>query len=307
MREGRIPAQRGVTFCPGRHIEQHHKPSNAKIKSVDATCQTLLAPNYCKHIPSVPKLFIVPSNHKPRAKIVQETINKLAAAYVKPKGSLKTLQFHDKSGHRVKSQRREAAISLLQVMNYYQDDATGSVGRFLQDGAFRPIPLKKLAKYANLELRRAKRAMRDIVRSGYLKVTRQFIRDDESGQVKGLPSLRSFLPKFFMDLEVKGDLWTKWFSQREWSKQREEKRISKQQRKKSHAMIGLFKQAMGSTVKKIAGIIKTVPSVQSEKETEARIYQEKNLMEKAKRMFEADPSRSPLDYLRDLKQSQVPK
>jgi hypothetical protein len=255
----------------------------------------------------VPKLFVIPSNHKPRAKVVQETDKKLQGAYLKPKSSLKTLQFHDETGHRVRSQRREAAIALLQVMNYYQDDATGRIGRLQDNGSFRDLSLKKLAEYAGLKYKRAKRAMTDIICSGYLKVIKQFVRD-VTGKVKGLPSIRSFLPKFFVDLDVK--LWTKWFSQREYANERKQKKINKVDKRTARAAMGLIKEVvsnMGTAAKKgakkILGIVSGVPSVDSPKRAEARAEHTKKLNRKALELFNLDPSKSPGDYLRALREA----
>ena len=305
MSEGREPAQCVYAFPGSSTLSSHISGEVGKIIHQVHDCQPSLVANYCNHARFAPKLFVIPSNHKPRAKVVQETDKKLALAYRTPKLSLKTLQFHDSTGHRVRSQRREAAIALLQVMNYYQDDATGRIGRLNNDGTFNDLSLKKLAKYAGLLLKRAKRAMRDIVRSGYLKVIRQFNMDDVTGKVTGLPSIRSFLPKFFIDLDVKGKIWAKWFNQRGWAKERTEKKLNKVDRKKSRAMMALIKgtiEQMGSAVKKTLSF-KSVPSVESTQHREARIAHEKNLMSKALEMFNLNPSRSTGDYYKALLQS----
>jgi hypothetical protein len=233
---------------------------------------------------------------------VQETSKKLAAAYDKPKTSLNTLQFHNESGHQVRSQRREAAIALLQVMNYYQDDATGRIGRALENGGFRDMTLKALAQKAGIVYRRAKRALKDILRAGYMKVTRQFLRNPETGEVRGIASIRSFLPKFFTDLDMDGSLWTKWFSQRGWAQQRAEKKTTKEGRKKARAMIGLVKEQLGnmgskarSAGNKILGIISSVTSV-SQKEIDRQSAYKQMLGRKAVELFNLDPSKSPSEH-----------
>lgn len=308
MQEVRKPVQCAVTLESRSTLNSSHTTS-AKIIPSNKACQHSLAPNYCDHAPSVPKLFIVPANHKPRAKVVQETNNKLAQAYGKPKSSLKTLQFHDATGHRVKSQRREAAIALLQVMNYYQDDATGRIGRSLQDGTFCDMTLETLAQKAGIAYRRAKRALTDIVRAGYLRVTKQFVRNANTGEVRGLASIRSFLPKFFIDLDVKGEMWTKWFTQRGWAKERMEKKVNKEDRKKSRAMIGLIKEQVGaigrSARKKIMGIVNTVPSVPSQKEIDKHIAHKKMLYGKALELFGVDSSKSLSEHYAALQKSHL--
>ncbi len=309
MGKVRIPAQCAEAF-PGNHALSRINLNNGRIITPVLENTPVFPQNFCDHSQKNPKLFLVPSNHKPRAKIVQETDKKLVKAYAKPKLSLKTLQFHDASGHKVKSQRREAAVTLLQVMNYYQDDSTGRIGRSVANGTFGDYSLKMLASKAGLQIRRAKRAMKDIVRAGYLKVIKQWFKDPETGVIKGLPSIRSFLPKFFIDLDVKGGIWEKWFTQRGWAKAREDKKLSKEDRKRSRAMMGLIKDSLGGMatnakkgVKRIMGIVKGVPPVLSKKQTEAHAAHEKMLISKTLELFNLYPDRSISEYYKALKEA----
>lgn len=310
MREGRKPVLGDDAFDGALTQNSYTNAISGEIIHSVGVSQPSLHVKYSNHVPLVPKLFVIPSKDKPRAKVVQETDKRLQSAYVKPKSSLKTLQFHDESGNQVRSERREAAISLLQVMNYYQDDVTGRVGRLQDNGTFRDISLSRLAKHAGIQLKRATRAMTDIVRSGYIKVIKQFVRNDDTGQVKGLPSIRSFLPKFFIDLDVKGEVWTKWFQQRGWAKEREDKKVTKQERKKSKAMMGFIKEGLnnlGSSakngVKKVLGNLLSVPTVPNQKEREDLAQKTQNLTRKALDMFNLDPSRSISEHYKALLES----
>ena len=311
MREVRIPAQ-CVTAFEGKHtLSSNEFLQVAKIITQDTGCQPVLPPNFCDHSLNQPKLFKVPPTHKPRAKIVQETLKRLMDAYHAPKRSLKTLQFHDDTGHQVRSQRREAAIALLQVMVYYQDDATGRIGRQVDDGAFRDLSLAKLAKYADIAYRRAKRALEDIVRAGYLQVTRQFLRNPETGEVRGLPSIRKFLPKLFTDLAVDGSVWTKWYTQRDYARNREAKKTTKQQKKRSRALMGLVKEQIGSISKSakkavgsFLGVVKGVPKEPSQKETERLTAYRQKQYKKALDLFNLDPSKTPSEYLKALQEAE---
>lgn len=298
MREVRKPAQNAVALGRATLLSSPCNIHASKVIQPKSACQPLRTQNYCDHVPCSPKLFVIPPDHKPRAKIVQETDKKLRDAYRKPKSSLKTLQFHDESGHQVKSQRREACIALLQAMNHYQDDSTGRIGRSMGDGTFRDINLGKISKYAGLNVRRAKRALGDIKRSGYMKITRQYAQDEETGKYHGLPSIRSFLPKFFTDLCVKGGIWIKWFRQRGWAKEREQKKISKEDRHKARAMIGLI----NTGIKKFGAIVKGVPSVKSNKEMDSHVQHEQKLIRNALELFSRDPATSITDHLRALKE-----
>lgn len=303
MREGRKPAQCVNTLEGVSTKSSYINEDRETIHQTDVENQ-LFVRNFCNHEPLAPKLFVIPANQKPRAKIVQETHAKLQSAYHKPKSSLKTLQFHDLTGYRVKSQRREAAMALLQVMNHYQDDSSGQIGRLQASGTFHSLSLSKLAYHAGIQYKRAKRAMSDIIRAGYMKVIKQFVRCKDTGVVKGLPSLRSFLPKFYIDLDVDGAIWTKWYSQRSWAKERNQKKMTKSDRKKSQAMIGFIKDSltgMGAAVKKGAGKmlgkILTVPSV---KNAESLVAYRREMTKKAIDMYRKEPSRSISDYYKAL-------
>ncbi|HJY22915.1 MAG TPA: hypothetical protein VJ279_08530 [Hanamia sp.] len=221
---------------------------------------------------------------------------------------LATIQFHYQTGYRVKSQRREAILRLLQVMVYYMDDATGRVGRLLDNGLYEYYTMKKLAKFAGLKFKRAKRAMKAIVRAGYIKVTRQYKMDEETGKYEGRGSRREFLPKFFIDLDISGDLWTKWFSQKNWKREREEKKRTKQDIRRAWSAIGFLKESIGHSIdrakkpiKRIVGIVKGIPLEDPFPVKEAKIAHEKNLIAKALNLFNLDPSKSVREYLQELK------
>lgn len=300
MSEARIAAQSGVCRAGDDTLSRSNNGTDADIMHENTACQQLPWSNYCNHIPTSPDFFRLPETHKPRAKIIQETIKRLCAAYFKPKKLLNSLQYHnDTTGNQVKSQRRNAEIALLQVMIYYLDDATGRVGRRLNDGTFKDISIKKLAGYAKLRLKRAKRAMVDIVKAGYIKVTRQYTRA-ENGEYIGLPSIREFLPKFFIDLDVKGDLWVKWFSNKNWKKEQEAKKVTKIDRKKSRAMLGLISENMRKAGKKtMTGFSEIVKKVTGQKPSDTA--HEKKLISKALELFNLDPSKSISEYMKELR------
>lgn len=259
-------------------------------------------PNYCRHLPAYPEFFKIPVNHKPRAKIIQEAIERLKSAYFKPKKNLTTLQVHvETTGNQVKSQRRNAAIAILQVMLYYLDDATGRVGRRLESGGYNDLSISKLASYAGLRLKRAKRALAHIIKAGYIRVTRQYIRA-ENGDIFAKPSIREVTPKLFIELDVKGDLWTKWFSNKIWKKEQLEKKGSKVDKRKARAMMGLISEGLKGAKKKAKSgfdniLDKTRKIVNPEK---SNVELEKRLIHKALECFNLDPSKTVSEYYREL-------
>lgn len=269
-------------------------------------CQQPSVSNICDHIRTLPNFFSIPESHKRRSLIIQEVDKKLQDAYFKPQKDLNSLQNHlETTGNQVKSQAREAAISLLKVMNYYQDDATGRVGRRMDDGKFKDMSLSRLAQLAGIQLKRAKRAMKLIIRAGYMQVVRQWYRA-ANGDIFALPSLRKFLPKFFTDLDIKGSVWQKLFSLREYKQQRDAKKETKQNRKQARAALGLITETLKEKGKKLTGTFGgMVKKITGQKSNPAEIEHKRQLTQKALEMFNRDPSRSPTEYLK-LLQSQYP-
>lgn len=299
MGQLRIAAQRASSLVSGDTLSSAINGTVADIMHDDAHSQQPF-PNYCRHLPAYPEFFKMPGNHKPRAKIIQEAITRLMDAYFKPKKQLTALQMHTQTtGNQVKSQRRNAAIAILQAMLYYIDDATGRVGRRVDNGGFNDLSIRKLADYAGLRLKRAKRAMADIVKAGYIKVTRQYIRA-ENGDIFALPSIREVTPKLFVELDIKGDLWTKWFSNKIWKKEQLEKKGIKTDKRKARAMMGLINEGLSRTGKKamngFKGIVKRVTG-----EKAVDVSREKDLIASALEMHKLDPSKPLSEYLKELR------
>lgn len=295
-----MPAQNIYSLADGdilSSFEQHETDTSYPSRE----CQPLPWANYCPHLPEKPKFFVIPEIHKNRAPIVKEIVRRLSDAYFKPSKSLKSLQVNIISGSQIKSPRREAEISLLQVMAYYMDDATGRVGRRLGDGTFQDLSIKKLATYAKLRFKRAKRAMKEIVKAGYLKVTRQYTRN-ENGEYKGLASMRVFLPRFFIDLQVNGKLWVNWFTHKKWAQARSLKKQTKQETKKARAIVGLINETIKAGVHAgMNGINALVQkTLKITAPNPATPEHNKRLSQAASKLFENDSSRSLTDYLREL-------
>lgn len=305
MSLGRIPAQGAVSLTGDHTLSSSHESTQAQSIHPNGESQQLPWANYCNHLPLKPRFFTAPAEHKPRAKTIAEIIKRLCDAYFKPQKKLSALQNHLDTGNQVKSAAREAAIKVLQVMAYYVDDATGRIGRRLQDGTWKDLSIKKIASYANIRLKRAKRAMKAIAKAGYIKVTRQWTRG-EDGRYIGLPSVREFLPKFFMDLDIKGDIWQKWFHNKEWKKQQEFKRQSKQDKRKGRAALGLIRETMKGMGKMLNGIIKGVPKPESEAKREARIAHLQKIGRKAVELFNLDPSKSISEWHKELSNKYPP-
>lgn len=305
MMQGRMPAQIVDTFCGEENNLSSSKTTEAIIPHNDGACQVLPWPNYCGHLPNQPEFFSPPKTHKQRSKIITETMQSLEVAYFDPQAKLASIQNHIDTGDQVKSPRREAVIRILQVMLYYVDDASGRVGRRLQDGRFEDLSVSKLAALANLRLKRAKRAMKDIIKSGYLFVTRQFQRA-RNGDIFALPSMKEFTPKFFMELDIKGKLWQGWFALKNWKKEREAKKEYKTDKKKAKAVMGLISETLKNaskgakrTMSRVAGIVKGIPAPKAGK-SQAALNHERKLRDAAMALYRADPTPSLTDYYKQL-------
>jgi hypothetical protein len=149
--------------------------------------------NKCGHDPLNPRFYLRPLEHKPRPSVLERTLTVLQDAYFLPEKFLKALNF---KGRQKRSCRREAIIAVSQVMVHYMDLATFEVGYFAGNKFIR-IDLDRIVELSGLTYSRAKRALKDLVKAGYLKVTRQFVGE------RSITSIREILFKFFVDLKIR--------------------------------------------------------------------------------------------------------
>lgn len=244
--------------------------------------------NKCQHI-NYPKLFVPPVNHKKRSHIVQEVIDKLKKAFLKPKKELTSLQ--RLTGRQTRSERRESALHLLQCMIYYVDDATGKVGR-MSGNVFRNYSIHELSDKTGLKVKRVIRALKTIAQAGYMKFTRQFKRLD-NGDVVAMPSIREFTPRFFVELGVK--VYGKWIALQEWKKERKSITDRKNNRREASLMSRMITQTL-----KIGKSIKGGMTMRQPKLDENQAEKNRKLIDMALYLFKKDPSKSVSEYHRDL-------
>jgi hypothetical protein len=137
--------------------------------------------NRCGHDPTAPRWFTAPPDHKARPPIVSKLIERIRDFYDDPQ-KIPTLanalfgrkQAADPDGdhrpRRMRSERREACCALLGAIAHYCDLPSLCLSVPQPDGTLLPIRMDTLAERAGLNLRRAERAMRDIVCGGLLTV-----------------------------------------------------------------------------------------------------------------------------------------
>ena len=131
-----------------------------------------------------------------RPRILVEMQNHLDAYLDDPNRHLPTLNAANGSDRQQRLERRIACVQLLRAMLKYLDLASLRVGIPQRDGGFLNVTLPFLAKHAGLPVRRAERAMRDLLRAG-LVTAQQRAERTEDGGYRGLASLRQLPAALF--------------------------------------------------------------------------------------------------------------
>lgn len=142
--------------------------------------------------------YTPPDHHKKRPPILIQAYNLLESTYEKPKKILSKLFSPVRQKN---SQRREAIITVLQVMIHFVDLETLELGFYNENAKFVRLDIEKIAEYAKLSVIRTKRAMSDILKSGYVTAKRQ-AKTNEDGDIRARPSIRKFSIQFFADLGI---------------------------------------------------------------------------------------------------------
>lgn len=137
--------------------------------------------NRCGHDPTTPRWFAAPPDHKTRPPIIRKLVERIRDFYTDPQKipSLANALFGRKQAadpngdhkpRRMRSERREACCALLGAIAHYCDLPSLCLSVPQPDGTLLPIRMDTLAERAGLSLRRAERAMRDIVSGGILTI-----------------------------------------------------------------------------------------------------------------------------------------
>lgn len=137
-----------------------------------------------------------PDRRGGRPRILMEIQNRLDAYLDDPAQHLPTLNAANGSDRQQRSERRIACVQLLRAMLKYLDLASLRVGIPQRDGGFMSLTMPFLAKHACLPVRRAERAMRDLLRAG-LVTAQQRAEQTEDGGYRGLASLRQLPAALF--------------------------------------------------------------------------------------------------------------
>ncbi len=137
-----------------------------------------------------------PARRGGRPRILTEMQNRLDAYLNDPDQHLPTLNAANGSDRQQRLERRIACVHLLRAMLKYLDLASLRVGIPQRDGGFMSVTMPFLAKHACLPVRRAERAMRDLLHAG-LVTAQQRAERTEDGGYRGLASLRQLPAALF--------------------------------------------------------------------------------------------------------------
>jgi len=153
--------------------------------------------NKCGHKPGVLRHFHPPVHHKSRPNLIEQAKSSLCHAYDSYKKSKLKFNFSDETNRLKRSERREAIVSISQLLLHYMDMATFNIVVPIGGDRFRYVDLRYIANKLSISFIRCKRAISDLVKCGYLLVKRQM---PKSGLQ--LPSIRQFTAQFFIDLGI---------------------------------------------------------------------------------------------------------
>ena len=251
-----------------------------------------LCGNRCGHDPEQLREYHRPPHHKPRPSILEQAIQNAAHYYNAPKKFLKKLGALHPKNRRKRSERREAITSVLQVILHYIELISFKVGMNTTTSEVISLDIHFIADKAGTTPIRARRAIKDLVKAGYIKLSRQWTRKND-GSFVGLPSIREVTLEFFHDLGI--DL-LRLASVREWKRKKQEKVQGKRARYQLKAMMATASalsaskaaNTMASVVSKIFPKKPFVPTI------------DRALISQALELYRASPERSPGDYLKML-------
>jgi hypothetical protein len=163
--------------------------------------------NRCGHDPRSPRWFQPPPEHGERPTIIVKWIERAKQFYDNPGRipSLANALFGrkvaadpegDHKPRKMRSERREACCDLLGSIAHYCDLPSLCLSVPQPDGSLLPITMELLADRAGLGLRRAERAMRDIVSGGLIGVHPR-AEPQPDGTYIGRAAIRVVPPSFF--------------------------------------------------------------------------------------------------------------
>lgn len=160
--------------------------------------------NNCGHRPEAPRWFDPPHRHT-RPKIITRIVAEIRRYYRDPAATIPSLNLANGSDRQQRSERREACLSVLGCLLHYLDLATLRVGIPQNDTSFAGISMPFIAEKSGLTLKRAERAVRDLVRAGIVTV-HPLCEKISDTVYKGYAAIRTVSSKLFALFGMSGRL-----------------------------------------------------------------------------------------------------
>lgn len=195
--------------------------------------------NNCGHIPENPRWFSPPKHHT-RPQIIKEMQTRIRKYYANPALLIPLLCFIN-SNRQQRSERREACADVLACLLHYMDLTTLRVGIPQTDGSFKGIDMAFIAERCDLTLRRAERAVADLVKAGLITV-HPICEKIGDAVYKGFAAIRTISSELFTIFGLDARLR----HEREKAAERRKKKARKAEAK-GQAQIRLAMKGMGKT------------------------------------------------------------
>jgi hypothetical protein len=189
--------------------------------------------NRCGHDPANPRRFEPPPRHAPRPKILQRLRAAVCGYYADPAALLPSLNAANGSERQQRSERREACLALLGALVHYTDLATLRVGIPRPNGWIENLSVEQLAERAGLGLRRAERALHDLVTAGVVLI-QPLYRQQENGTYEGLAARKTLSRHLFAVFGL-----DRWLAHERRKADERRQRALKRQRRKAQAQLRL--------------------------------------------------------------------
>ncbi|MCG2581937.1 MAG: hypothetical protein KA296_13780 [Marinobacter sp.] len=158
--------------------------------------------NRCNHDKSKPRLY-----RAQRTKEINTLVKRVRRFYDRPLSLFKDLRHLDNRKRQVRSERREAVVSVLAVILAHYDYGQDRFGILDQHtGQFRRFGCDFIADRSGLSLPRVWRALSDLRRSGYLFATKKTRKVD--GELVHDVAVRWLTARFWSAMNAWGTLET---------------------------------------------------------------------------------------------------
>lgn len=288
----------GISACDVlRTLPGSNTTSGLKItkqQGNDTVSSDVLQPrngNKIGHNPLLPRRF-VPPKEQSRPSSIFELVHWFNGSIMESK-LYKTLYCHldnEKNPTKlIRSEFREMISMGCSILTYYYDVISGELGFSDDKGKWVRLSYQTLAYKLKTSLIRVKRFFKFLKGRGLVKIVYDQKRD-EKGNLKINVSRKYLNPSFFMEtLGMKA--WKKILRLKEWKMKK-----SKPKTKEQAENVSIMRNLFCSTQKSIAKVVKKIsPAPYGNPE------KERQLIKKARLMFDRDPSRSLGDYLKEIK------